>query len=132
MQVIFSHADIHAPCNIIELINHLASAVNEDYRGMAADFVSLGFLAPGTDISPIVPALENIWADSKGQKMSDFNFRSVTSKFNELVYQVCDPCILLGLSRPQDPRIPLYPPYADVVYIILCSTPSASQPATAW
>ncbi len=34
-----------------------------------------------------MPALEKIWADSKGQRMSDFNFRSVTSKFNELVYQ---------------------------------------------
>jgi hypothetical protein len=26
--------------------------------------------------------------DSKGQRMADFNFRTVTSKFNELVYQV--------------------------------------------
>lgn len=41
----------------------------------------------GTDISPIVPALEKIWRDSKGQQLSDFNFRTVTSKFNELVYQ---------------------------------------------
>ncbi len=46
-----------------------------------------GFLSPGTDIRPIVPALEKIWADSLGRSMSDFNFRSVTSKFNELVYQ---------------------------------------------
>lgn len=41
----------------------------------------------GTDIAPIVPALEKIWRDSKGQQLSDFNFRTVTSKFNELVYQ---------------------------------------------
>jgi len=34
-----------------------------------------------------VPALENIWADSLGQSMAAFNFRTVTSKFNELVYQ---------------------------------------------
>lgn len=46
-----------------------------------------GFLAPGTDITPIVPALEKIWADSLGQSMAAFNFRTVTSKFNELVYQ---------------------------------------------
>ena len=46
-----------------------------------------GFLAPGTDIRPIVPALEKIWADSLGKGMADFNFRSVTSKFNELVFQ---------------------------------------------
>ncbi|GAB4822222.1 hypothetical protein N2152v2_009268, partial [Parachlorella kessleri] len=40
-----------------------------------------------TDVGPIVPALENIWADSLGQSLADFNFRTVTSKFNELVYQ---------------------------------------------
>lgn len=34
-----------------------------------------------------MPALENIWRDSKGQSLADFNFRTVTSKFNELVYQ---------------------------------------------
>ena len=54
---------------------------------MARDFVNLGFLAPGTDIAPLVPALESIWADSVGQSLQDFNFRSVTSKFNELVYE---------------------------------------------
>ncbi|KAG2497142.1 hypothetical protein HYH03_004733 [Edaphochlamys debaryana] len=69
------------------LIDAVVHAVNEDYRAMAEDFIKLGFLAPGTDIQPIVPALEKIWADSKGQQLSDFNFRTVTSKFNELVYQ---------------------------------------------
>jgi predicted unusual protein kinase regulating ubiquinone biosynthesis (AarF/ABC1/UbiB family) len=54
---------------------------------MARDFVNLGFLAPGTDIAPLVPALESIWADSVGRSLQDFNFRSVTSKFNELVYE---------------------------------------------
>ncbi len=46
-----------------------------------------GFLDQGTDIRPIVPALEKIWADSMGRGLSDFNFRTVTSKFNELVFQ---------------------------------------------
>ena len=46
-----------------------------------------GFLEAGTDIRPIVPALEKIWADSMGRSLSDFNFRSVTSKFNELVFE---------------------------------------------
>ena len=46
-----------------------------------------GFLQAGTDVAPIVPALEKIWADSMGKGLADFNFRTVTSKFNELVYQ---------------------------------------------
>ncbi len=36
---------------------------------------------------PIVPALEKIWADSLGQSLAAFNFRSVTTRFNDLVYQ---------------------------------------------
>lgn len=69
------------------LVDAVVHAVNEDYQEMAGDFIKLGFLTPGTDIEPIVPALEKIWRDSKGQSLADFNFRTVTSKFNELVYQ---------------------------------------------
>lgn len=46
-----------------------------------------GFLAPGTDVRPIAPALQEIWQDSMGRSLADFNFRTVTSKFNDLVYQ---------------------------------------------
>ena len=53
-------------------------------RGSAA---LQGFLTAGTDTAPIVPALEKIWTDSMGKGLAEFNFRTVTSKFNELVYQ---------------------------------------------
>ncbi|KAK2993989.1 hypothetical protein RJ640_005861 [Escallonia rubra] len=69
------------------LIDAVVHAVNEDYVEMANDFTRLGFLASGTDVSPIVPALEAIWQNSVGKGLSDFNFRSVTGKFNQLVYQ---------------------------------------------
>ncbi|MQL98025.1 hypothetical protein Taro_030715 [Colocasia esculenta] len=69
------------------LIDAVVHAVNEDYVEMANDFTRLGFLAPGTDVSPIIPALEAIWQNSAGKGLADFNFRSVTGKFNQLVYQ---------------------------------------------
>ncbi|KAJ7563673.1 hypothetical protein O6H91_03G120400 [Diphasiastrum complanatum] len=69
------------------LIDAVVHAVNEDYVEMANDFTRLGFLAPGTDITPIVPALEAIWQNSTGKGVADFNFRTVTGKFNQLVYQ---------------------------------------------
>ncbi|KAF3792358.1 putative aarF domain-containing protein kinase [Nymphaea thermarum] len=69
------------------LIDAVVHAVNEDYVEMANDFTRLGFLASGTDVSPIVPALEAIWQNSAGKGLADFNFRSVTGKFNQLVYQ---------------------------------------------
>ncbi|XP_058724781.1 protein ACTIVITY OF BC1 COMPLEX KINASE 1, chloroplastic isoform X1 [Vicia villosa] len=68
------------------LTDAVVHAVNEDYAEMANDFTRLGFLAAGTDVSPIVPALEAIWQDSSGKGLADFNFRSVTGKFNQLVY----------------------------------------------
>jgi len=69
------------------LVDAVVHAVNEDYRGMADDFINLGFLAPGTDVNPIVPALEQIWTDCRGQSLATFNFRTVTDKFNKLVYR---------------------------------------------
>ena len=73
-----------------------------------------GFLAPGTDVTPIAPALQEIWQDSMGRSLADFNFRTVTSKFNDLVYQypiriperyslviryVGKPCMIVKLHR---------------------------------
>lgn len=60
------------------LIDAVVHAVNEDYSEMANDFTRLGFLAKGTDVSPIIPALEAIWQNSAGKGLADFNFRSVT------------------------------------------------------
>jgi hypothetical protein len=34
-----------------------------------------------------VPALEQIWTDCRGQSLATFNFRTVTDKFNKLVYR---------------------------------------------
>ena len=69
------------------LIDAVVHAVNKDYVEMAGDFSRLGFLSEETDIGPIVPALEQIWTEALGKSLSEFNFRNVTGKFNELVYQ---------------------------------------------
>jgi len=69
------------------LVDAVVHAVNEDYSGMAGDFVNLGFLGRDVDVEPFVPALEKIWKDSMGKSLAVFNFRTVTSKFNELVYE---------------------------------------------
>lgn len=69
------------------LIDAVVHAINEDYEGMAGDFIRLGFLSPGTDVNPIIPALEQIWSDSRTRSLESFNFRTVTSMFNQLVYK---------------------------------------------
>lgn len=69
------------------LVDAVVHAVNEDYEAMAGDFIQLGFLSPGTDLTPIVPALASIWSDARTRSMANFNFRTVTTAFNALVYQ---------------------------------------------
>lgn len=64
------------------LIDAVVHAVNEDYAEMANDFTRLGFLASGTDVAPIIPALESIWQNSAGKGLADFNFRIVTGNID--------------------------------------------------
>ncbi|WP_319423715.1 ABC1 kinase family protein [Pleurocapsa sp. FMAR1] len=69
----------------------IASAVvqliNRDYQSLARDFVSLGFLTPETDIQPIVPALEKVLGNAIGESVGDFNFKTITDEFSELMYE---------------------------------------------
>ena len=70
--------------NLVDALVHL---INRDYQDLAADFVKLGFLTPETDIMPIVPALEEVLGDMMGQSVRDFNFKTVTDRFSELMYE---------------------------------------------
>nr|WP_019509317.1 AarF/ABC1/UbiB kinase family protein [Pleurocapsa sp. PCC 7319] len=69
----------------------IASAVvqliNRDYQGLAEDFVNLGFLTPDTNIQPIIPALEKVLGNALGASVGDFNFRTITDEFSELMYE---------------------------------------------
>lgn len=42
---------------MIEAISHL---VHRDYSRIGEDFVKLGFIPPGTDLKPIIPALTKV------------------------------------------------------------------------
>ncbi len=70
--------------NLVEAIVHL---INKDYVELAEQFVKLGFLTPETDIWPIVPALEAVLGDILGQSVRDFNFKTITDRFSELMYE---------------------------------------------
>ncbi|MGD1900619.1 MAG: ABC1 kinase family protein [Geitlerinemataceae cyanobacterium] len=68
------------------LVDALVHLVNKDYSRLAEEFVRLGFLAEGTDIQPIVPALEDVLGDMLGKKVGDFNIKTVTDRFSELMF----------------------------------------------
>ena len=69
----------------------IASAVvqliNKDYEGLAIDFVRLGFLTADTDIKPIIPALEAVLGRAVGENVGNFNLKTITDEFSELMYE---------------------------------------------
>ena len=69
--------------SLVDAVVHL---INKDYDQLAQDFVKLGFLTPETDIRPIIPALEAVFEDIIGKNVGDFNFKTITDRFSELMY----------------------------------------------
>ncbi|MDZ8188498.1 MAG: AarF/ABC1/UbiB kinase family protein [Nostoc sp. ChiSLP02] len=69
------------------LVDALVHLVNKDYTDLAEDFVKLGFLTPDTNICPIVPALEAVLGNAIGKNVGDFNFKTITDQFSELMYE---------------------------------------------
>ncbi|MEA5578808.1 AarF/ABC1/UbiB kinase family protein [Anabaena sp. UHCC 0451] len=69
------------------LVDALVHLVNKDYTDLAEDFVKLGFLAPETNITPIVPALESVLGNAIGKNVKEFNFKTITDEFSELMYE---------------------------------------------
>ena len=69
------------------LVDAVVHLVNKDYSLLAQDFVKLGFLTPETDIQPIIPALEDVFGDIIGASVKDFNFKTITDRFSELMFE---------------------------------------------
>ena len=60
--------------------------INKDYAELAKNFVKLGFLTPETDITPIIPALEVVLGEAVDESVRNFNFKTITDQFSELMY----------------------------------------------
>jgi predicted unusual protein kinase regulating ubiquinone biosynthesis (AarF/ABC1/UbiB family) len=69
------------------LVNSVVHLINKEYEALAHDFVNLGFLTPDTDIEPIIPALELVFADAMGESVREFNFKTITDQFAGLMYE---------------------------------------------
>ncbi|MBE9068256.1 AarF/ABC1/UbiB kinase family protein [Leptolyngbya cf. ectocarpi LEGE 11479] len=69
------------------LVDSVVHLINQEYDKLADDFVRLGFLTPDVDIRPIVPALQSVFDGAIGASVGDFNFKSITDKFSEVMYE---------------------------------------------
>ena len=69
---------------LIEAVVHM---VNRDFEGLARDYVKLEFLTPDTDLSPIIPALTEVFSNALGASVAELNFKSITDEFSALMYE---------------------------------------------
>jgi len=69
------------------IVSAVIDLINKDYLELAKKFVILGFLTPDTDITPIIPALERVLGEAVGQSVRDFNFKTITDSFSELMFE---------------------------------------------
>jgi hypothetical protein len=69
---------------MIEAIVHM---VNRDFEGLAHDYVKLDFLAPETDLTPIIPALGRVFSNTLGASVAELNIKSITDDLSALMYE---------------------------------------------
>jgi predicted unusual protein kinase regulating ubiquinone biosynthesis (AarF/ABC1/UbiB family) len=82
----YFHADPH-PGNLFALPGKTNGLGHVAYvEALARDFVALGFLNPSTPLGPIVPALEEVLGGALGENVGSFNFKAITDRFSELMY----------------------------------------------
>ena len=70
----------------LTLTGAVVHLINRDFEGLAEDFQHLGFLSATANLSPIIPALEEVLGGSLGESVGSFNFKAITDRFSELMF----------------------------------------------
>ncbi len=70
---------------LIEAVVHL---VNRDFEALAYDYIKLDFLQPDTDLTPIIPALAEVFGNALGASVAELNFKSITDKMSAMMYEL--------------------------------------------
>lgn len=69
---------------MIEAISHL---VHRDYEAIVADFVTLDFIPPGTDLQPILPVLAKVFDQAlEGGGAKNINFQELASDLAQITF----------------------------------------------
>jgi predicted unusual protein kinase regulating ubiquinone biosynthesis (AarF/ABC1/UbiB family) len=82
----FGMMDSLSDSDRLTLTGAVVHLINRDFDALARDFVVLGFLNPTTPLGPIVPALEEVLGGALGENVGSFNFKAITDRFSELMY----------------------------------------------
>ena len=82
----FGMMDTISNIDRLTLTNAIVHLINKDFNLLANDFQKLGFLSTEEDLSPIIPVLEEVLGGSLGEEVITFNFKAITDKFSELMF----------------------------------------------
>ena len=82
----FGMMDSISDSDRLTLTGAVVHLINSDFIALAKDFQDLGFLSPTADLTPIVPALEEVLGGSLGDSVGSFNFKAITDRFSELMF----------------------------------------------
>ncbi|WP_330202537.1 AarF/ABC1/UbiB kinase family protein [Cyanobacterium sp. Dongsha4] len=69
------------------LIDAVVHLVNRDFEALAQDYVKLDFLTPETDLTPIIPALANVFNNALGASVAELNFKRITDEMSAMMYE---------------------------------------------
>ncbi|MEB3240788.1 MAG: AarF/ABC1/UbiB kinase family protein [Synechococcus sp.] len=83
----FGMMDMLSNDDRLTLTDAVVHLINRDFEALAHDFVRLGFLQPGTNLTPLVPALEDVLGGQLGESVGEFNFKTITDRFSELMFE---------------------------------------------
>ena len=70
----------------LTLTGAVVHLINNDFNALAKDFQKLGFLSLKSDLTTIIPALEEVLGGSLGESVESFNFKAITDRFSELMF----------------------------------------------
>ena len=70
----------------LTLTGAVVHLINNDFNALAKDFQKLGFLSLTSDLTTIIPALEEVLGGSLGESVESFNFKAITDRFSELMF----------------------------------------------
>ncbi len=68
------------------LTEAIVNLINKDFNSLAKNFQKLGFLSKKLDITPLEPVLEQVLGGSLGEEVGSFNFKEITNRFSELMF----------------------------------------------
>ncbi len=82
----FGMMDSISDSDRLTLTGAVVHLINKDFSALANDFQQLGFLAPNADLESIIPPLREVLGGSLGDSVGTFNFKAITDRFSELMY----------------------------------------------